>query len=61
MVEDFGGRLNIGWNPAGALSIKELAALGVARVSVGPGIHLKAMEVIKTAAQGILDGVRGEE
>jgi 2-methylisocitrate lyase-like PEP mutase family enzyme len=61
MVKQFDGRLNIGWNPASALSIKELADLGVARVSVGPGLHLKAMDVVRTTADTILKGGHAEE
>jgi 2-methylisocitrate lyase-like PEP mutase family enzyme len=57
MVKQFDGRLNIGWNPAGALSIKELADLGVARVSVGPVIHMMAMNMVTKTAEGILTGV----
>ena len=58
MVKEFGGRLNIGWNPAGALSIEELAELGVARVSVGPAVHLMAMDAVTKAAERILNGGR---
>lgn len=61
LVKQFGGRLNIGWNPAGALSIKDLAELGVSRVSVGPVVHLKAMDAVTKAAEGILKGARVEQ
>jgi 2-methylisocitrate lyase-like PEP mutase family enzyme len=61
LVKQFGGRLNIGWNPAGSLSIKELADLGVARVSVGPVVHLKAMDAVRKTAEGILSGGRAAE
>ena len=57
MVKQFNGRLNIGWNPAGALSIKGLADLGVARVSVGPAIHMIAMNMVTKTAEGILTGI----
>ena len=56
MVRHFDGRLNIGWNPSSALSIRELTELGVARVSVGPGIQLRAMELVKKAAKHIMSG-----
>ena len=57
MVEEFGGKLNIGWNPASAFSIKELAEAGVSRVSVGPGIQLRAMELVTKAAMTIMTSV----
>jgi 2-methylisocitrate lyase-like PEP mutase family enzyme len=56
MIREFDGRLNIGWNPSSPLSIQELTKLGVARVSVGPGIQLRAMELVKKAAEHIMSG-----
>jgi len=56
LVEEFDGRVNVGWNPASSFSIKELAELGVARVSVGPSIHFMTMRTVKEAAEKIMTG-----
>lgn len=56
MVAEFDGRLNAGWSPSAALSIRELSKLGVARVSVGPGIHAAAMNIVKKMAEDIVNG-----
>jgi 2-methylisocitrate lyase-like PEP mutase family enzyme len=59
MVQNLQGRVNIGLRlpKAGdsdtALTSKDLADIGVARVSVGPQLYLAATEVIKTAASTV--------
>lgn len=52
LVEAFEGRVNVG---PGALSTKEVAALGVSRISVGPGLQFAAVAAIKNSAEQILD------
>ncbi len=55
LVEEFGGRLNVllKFSPDG-LTTKELAEIGVARISIGPTLQLKAMAAFKQEAEKIL-------
>jgi 2-methylisocitrate lyase-like PEP mutase family enzyme len=61
MVDGLQGRINVGLRlpKAGAatatLSSKDLADLGVARISVGPQLYFAAMEAIKKAAATVFD------
>ncbi|KAI8950119.1 phosphoenolpyruvate phosphomutase-domain-containing protein [Xylaria longipes] len=59
LVREFGGRLAVklaaGEN---ALSVKELADIGVARISVGPSLYLAANRTVKEAAERIVGGGR---
>ncbi|KAF2829433.1 PEP phosphonomutase-like protein [Ophiobolus disseminans] len=41
---------------AGGLSVGELREIGVARISVGPQLMLRTVEMVKREAVGILDG-----
>ncbi|KAF8218340.1 phosphoenolpyruvate phosphomutase-domain-containing protein [Mycena galopus ATCC 62051] len=57
LVAEFGGRLAVLLSRAeDGLTVKELAAIGVARISVGPSLWMKAMEALKLAAARILAG-----
>ena len=55
MVKEFDGRLNVSMrlHPDG-LNVSQLREIGVARISVGPAIQLKAMETITKEAEKIL-------
>ncbi|PYH85251.1 Phosphoenolpyruvate/pyruvate domain-containing protein [Aspergillus uvarum CBS 121591] len=53
LVEAFEGRLNVKVVPGG-LSTKELAGVGVARVSVGPGLLVAALERVREVAEELL-------
>ncbi|RAH47134.1 isocitrate lyase/PEP mutase family protein [Aspergillus brunneoviolaceus CBS 621.78] len=53
LVEAFEGRLNVKAVPGG-LTTKELAAMGVARVSVGPALLVAALERVREVAEGLL-------
>ncbi|RAL11740.1 isocitrate lyase/PEP mutase family protein [Aspergillus homomorphus CBS 101889] len=55
LVEAFEGRLNVKALPGG-LSTEELAEIGVARISVGPGLLLAAMERVTELARALLEG-----
>jgi 2-methylisocitrate lyase-like PEP mutase family enzyme len=55
----FDGRLNVSLKMTegkGDLTVKELAEIGVARISVGPAIQFMAMEAYKTHAEKLLAG-----
>jgi 2-methylisocitrate lyase-like PEP mutase family enzyme len=54
LVEAFGGRLNV-LKSGGGLSVKELAEIGVARISVGPLLQGKALERIREVAAELLE------
>jgi 2-methylisocitrate lyase-like PEP mutase family enzyme len=54
MVKEFGGMLNVG---PGALTVKQLAELGLARISVGPMLQIKAMKTFSEEAEKLLTGV----
>ena len=56
MVKAFGGRVNVGWNPAGPLSVKDITELGAVRVSVGPLIQSLAMQSIAKEAEKLMTG-----
>ncbi|KAJ7437184.1 phosphoenolpyruvate phosphomutase-domain-containing protein [Mycena latifolia] len=57
LVREFGGRLAVLLsNAEDGLTVAELAAIGVARISVGPSLWIKAMEAVKVAAGRILAG-----
>lgn len=56
LVEAFGGKLNVKLKEEG-LSVKQLAEIGVARVSMGPDLQLKAMEVYGRVADNLLSQV----
>jgi 2-methylisocitrate lyase-like PEP mutase family enzyme len=66
MVEGLQGKVNIGLrlpkdeDEVKSLSSKDLAELGVSRVSVGPQLYLAAMQAIKTAATTVFDFGKGE-
>ncbi|KAK7994742.1 carboxyphosphonoenolpyruvate phosphonomutase-like protein [Apiospora arundinis] len=58
LVKEFDGRLNVLLKRApDALSPKQLADMGVARISVGPGLQLVAMDALKQKAEAILQEV----
>ncbi|KUJ15541.1 Phosphoenolpyruvate/pyruvate domain-containing protein [Mollisia scopiformis] len=51
MVKEFGGRLNVSLKrSADGLTIKELADLGVARISMGPALQILAMKAFQDEA-----------
>jgi 2-methylisocitrate lyase-like PEP mutase family enzyme len=55
MVGEFQGRLNVSlkWHDGG-LTVKELAEIGVARISVGPAIQIFAMDQYAKRAEELL-------
>ncbi|KAK8860071.1 Phosphoenolpyruvate/pyruvate domain-containing protein [Apiospora arundinis] len=58
LVKEFDGQLNVLLKRApDALSPKQLADMGVARISVGPGLQLVAMDALKQKAEAILRDV----
>lgn len=57
LVRELDGRVAVKLDEqAGALSTAELGELGVARISVGPGLYRKAMQDIREWTQTILSG-----
>ncbi|KAG0273931.1 hypothetical protein BGZ96_004596 [Linnemannia gamsii] len=55
LVAAFEGRLNVILRfGEGFLSVAELREIGVARISVGPGLYRAAMTAFKNAAEGLL-------
>ncbi|KAJ7224063.1 phosphoenolpyruvate phosphomutase-domain-containing protein [Mycena pura] len=55
LVKEFGGMLNVSMRQGeGFLKKDEIQALGVARVSMGPGLYRKAIEAFSTEVDGIL-------
>ncbi|KAI5463907.1 PEP phosphonomutase-like protein [Mariannaea sp. PMI_226] len=54
LVDAFGGRLNVLLKSSGGLTAKELADIGVARISIGPTLQFSAMEELKKQAQKFL-------
>ncbi|QKX62373.1 uncharacterized protein TRUGW13939_09532 [Talaromyces rugulosus] len=56
LVEAFGGKLNVKFKEDG-LSIKQLAEIGVARISIGPTLQLKAMALYGSEADKLLSQV----
>lgn len=57
LVDAFGGKLNVLYKAEG-LSVKEIAGLGVARISMGPWLQIVGERAIKEEAQRILDEVK---
>lgn len=55
MIEAFDGRLNVS-KKADGLSVKELARMGVTRISVGPALQSKAMATYAQEAEKLLTG-----
>lgn len=57
LSEALGGRISVkaGTKPD-SLSTRELATIGVARISVGPSLYNIAMEAVKKASLGLLSG-----
>ncbi|KIX01844.1 uncharacterized protein Z518_09571 [Rhinocladiella mackenziei CBS 650.93] len=55
MVQEFQGRLNVSLKWSEGLTVKELAEIGVARISVGPAIQLFAMDEYQRKAKELLD------
>jgi 2-methylisocitrate lyase-like PEP mutase family enzyme len=55
MVREFDGRLNVSLKWTGGLSVRELAEIGVARISVGPAITFFAMAEYEKKARELLD------
>ncbi|KAJ5605317.1 hypothetical protein N7510_010471 [Penicillium lagena] len=55
LVEAFNGRLNVLKSSTNGLSTKELATIGVARISVGPALQLAALEKIREVAKSLLE------
>lgn len=58
MIKEFDGRLNVSHKMVGEgnLTIKELKAMGVARISVGPQMQFAAYERVGALAEGLLKG-----
>ncbi|KAL7953314.1 phosphoenolpyruvate phosphomutase domain-containing protein [Trichoderma compactum] len=54
LVKEFDGRLNVLLNLSGGLTTKELAAIGVARISIGPTLQIGAMAKLQKDAEAIL-------
>lgn len=54
MVEAFGGRLSVKLD-FGGLSVRELAGMGVARVSVGPSMQTRMMKALAEDARALLE------
>jgi len=55
MVKEFGGQLNVLLSrKTDALTIPQLRELGVARISVGPTLQIKAMESLRAEAERLL-------
>jgi 2-methylisocitrate lyase-like PEP mutase family enzyme len=57
LVKEFGGKLNVSLKttPDG-LTVKELAEIGVARISLGPKLQFAAMDFFQKEAQKLLEG-----
>ena len=57
MVKEFGGRLNVSLKmTSDGLTVKQLAELGVARISIGPALQFVAMAAYAKEAERILTG-----
>jgi 2-methylisocitrate lyase-like PEP mutase family enzyme len=57
LVKAFNGRLNVSMKlSAEGLTVKELAEIGVARISIGPALQFAAMAKFKQDAEKILQG-----
>jgi 2-methylisocitrate lyase-like PEP mutase family enzyme len=56
LVHAFGGRLNVKLKlNEGGLTIKELAEIGVARISIGPTLQFVAKKALQSQAQKLLE------
>jgi len=56
LVKEFEGRLNAGLGKSSAnLTVKELAEIGVARISMGPTLQIKAMNFFQKEAEKLLE------
>ncbi|KAL2865637.1 isocitrate lyase/PEP mutase family protein [Aspergillus lucknowensis] len=55
LVEAFEGRLSVILKLAGGLTARELADIGVARISVGPALQRAAIERLKETAEKVLE------
>lgn len=55
LVKAFDGRLSVMMPSENGLSTRELATIGVSRISVGPRLHFAALGKIKEVAESILD------
>lgn len=58
LVKGFDGRLNVSMKMGvpDALGVKELSALGVSRISVGPRIQMAAVRQVTETAEALLSG-----
>jgi len=57
LVQEFGGRLAVKLGSGkDVLSVKQLAEMGVARISVGPELYRAALRAVREAAEGIVNG-----
>ncbi|KAJ7039663.1 phosphoenolpyruvate phosphomutase-domain-containing protein [Mycena alexandri] len=55
LVSEFGGMLNVSMSlREGFLNKNEIQALGVARVSMGPGLYMKVLDAYSSAVNGLL-------
>jgi 2-methylisocitrate lyase-like PEP mutase family enzyme len=54
LVEAFGGRLSVIWKPDG-LTVKQIAELGVARISLGPKLQLFGEQAMKKEVERLLE------
>jgi 2-methylisocitrate lyase-like PEP mutase family enzyme len=55
LTEAFGGRLNVSMRLApGNLAVKELAEIGVSRISIGPALQFSSMDYFATEADKLL-------
>ncbi|KAI3318825.1 Phosphoenolpyruvate/pyruvate domain-containing protein [Xylariaceae sp. AK1471] len=63
LIKEFGGRLAVklggdGNGDGTALSVAELATMGVARITVGPSLYLAACRAVREGAERIVGGGR---
>lgn len=56
MVKTFEGRVNVGWNPASPLSVRDVVDLGPIRVSVGPLMQVMAVRNLASEAEKLMSG-----
>ncbi|KAK4199189.1 phosphoenolpyruvate phosphomutase-domain-containing protein [Triangularia verruculosa] len=56
VIDELGGRVNVGCRLGGNLTSRELGSMGAARVSVGPQVFLAAAEAIKKSAGAVFGG-----
>ena len=54
LVKEFGGMLNVSMKLApGFLNVKDLMEIGVARISIGPGLYRVALDTVKASVDRI--------